>query len=781
MDAQESVAHNAPTSTACLLALPVELVVEILTPLSVGALATVDGVCASLHVMARCDRLWAHLYRRDFGRATPPYEHANAASHGRHFRWLYMIEIARQRKRPIYLPHGRYIGAVPSTDGVTCESGEWAITFDGQTNVPRLVLDGYAAATYALPNKVAAGKSGTRAVDPDVCLREGIWCAGTFVGPGLVVEHKGHRYRADRFGPNGIQGQGEADYGDGDRYTGSFNGLMRHGLGTYTWADSQCFYGEWASGRRNGRGIISHRNQPEFGSYAGQFVESKYVGTGVRRSADGTIKQSTWPGARAPSVYAVERKPHAGIHSNQSVVAVTRTVRPDSDNWRTDYADAHGHILTRAKDAARVASATSADVVIGGPTCMILTAIDDAGGPRLAGRRIWGHTWTATPDTRRRDFAVLPADPHSQEARLWAAYLASPHCLVDPEVAADCARALVDSATKGAASLDWRPSEDDCDPTVLGLGLPFGQVLPIKTEKEDAGRSVGVPRVRCFLTGALVPAADCAFVSSGRLYARDHLAVWHRAAGPHRDIDPETGVDLCAGRDWRLSWCAWMAKASPRLLAWAVRDTAARYPRSWAFASERVRAIVAETMGTLDERRSTIDPWAMMASGRSLSVPGPTEERILGGFDGLVIRHIEVRHPAWDPRGPWRLGPPADPPADPTLQPFEAEDRDPAPTAYLQSHSVVVADVGTASFLGSRLTAVHFFGQRFDGASFAGATLTACVFVDCRFYQTAYFDAAVGGCAFCNCLVVDDPNDDTTGRPLDQEAIAERIHSMGVL
>lgn len=776
-------ARESPTAAmlappVCLLALPVELLVEILSSLSVRSLAATDSVCASLHAMVRCDHLWARLYRRDFGRTSAPDEHTDAASYGRRFRWLYVLEVARQRRHPVYLANGRYIGVVPSSDGTTYESGEWAVAFDGQNSTPRLVLDGYATATYV---KEDAVKKEAHDVDPTIRSREGLWRAGAFVGPGRVVSHISNQFRAERFGPRGIDGHGEATYGN-DRYIGLFNGLQRHGRGTFVRPADYQVYAEWASNERDGRGIWTRTKATQQESYAGQFVGGRYVGSGVRRGADDSIKQSIWAGFDKPSVYSVERKPYSDASSDRGAVSVVRIVRPESDGWRLDYVNARGHVLTRTKDAARITAAASTDVVIGGPAYVVLIAIGDARESRLAGRRIWGHKWTASPDTQRRDFATLPADLHSQGARLWAAYLTSSHCLVRPDVAADCVRALTERAADAEVSLDWRSPEDDIDPATLGLGLPFGEALPAKVDDDDdqeaACASRKEPRVRCFLTGALVHATDCDFVSSGRLYARDSLATWYCVAGPHRNTDPETGTDLCAGRDWKMPWCVWMSNVPPRLLAWAVRDTAARHPL-WSVAGrERVRAIVADVTGALDKRQTAIDPWTTLASGESLAAPGPTDGRMLAGFDGLVIKNVEVRHHAWDPRGPWRLGAPVDPPVDPTLQPFEADDRDPSPTAYLASHGVVVADVGVASFLGSRLTAVHFFGQRFEGASFAGASLTACVFVDCQFRGTAFFDAFTGGgCVFHNCLV----DRGADAEPMSQDGIIERIRSVGVL
>lgn len=774
------LANGTPARPAPLLDLPVELLVDVLSLLPVRMLGAADSVCASLHAVVRCDHLWARLYKRDFGRASAPDEHPDAASHGRRFRWLYALEVARQRRHPVYLANGRYVGIVPSSGGGACKSGEWIPVFDGQGGMPRLVLDGYATATYVKPARDGVEKQAAHSVDAILRSREGIWRAGAFVGPGRAVSHISNQYRAERFDPWGIDGHGEAIYGN-DQYIGSFIGLKRHGRGIYVRPADYRVYGEWASDERNGRGVWRRAKgaQQKEESYAGQFVDGRCVGPGVARDADGTIQQSIWAGFGKPSVYSIKREPCPDASPGRGAVSVTRSVRPESDCWRTDRVDACGRVLTRSKDAARIAATASTGVVIGGPAYVVLAVLGDGCEPRLAGRRIWGHAWTASPDTRRRDFAALPADPHSQDARLWAAYLASPHCLVDPDVAADCVRALTERAAKAGASLDWQTAEDDRDTAAPGLGLPFGRPLPPKVDGDEATSVSHMrPRVRCFLAGAIVPAADCDFVPSGRLYTRDGIAAWHMFAGPHRNADPETGADLGVGRDWRLPWCAWMARASPHLLAWSVRDTAIQYPLSWTLASERVRAIVASATGGLDERHSAIDPWTALASGESLAVPGPTDEHMLAGFDGLAIENVEVRHPAWDPRGPWRLGAPVDAPTDPTLQPFEADDRDPTPTAYLASHGVVTADVGTASFLGSRLNAVHFFGQRFDGASFAGASLAACVFVDCQFRRTAFFGAFTGGgCVFRGCLVARGTD---TG-PMSQDDIIERIRSVGVL
>nr|UDO47251.1 F-box domain protein [Pandoravirus massiliensis] len=785
-----------------LLDMPIELLAKVMAPLSVRDVASFEGVCASTQDLARCDRLWARLYKRDFGRTGPPDEHVDAAMYGRGFRWLYMIEVARKRKRPISLCNGRYIHVAPAPDGSTCESGEWTVLFDEASNAaPRLVMDGYATATY-LPKATANAKKVLSKVDENVRTKEGIWRAGSFVGPGRLVCHTGTWTRADRYSASGACGQGESHFVGGDRYVGHFADGQRHGFGTYRRVrNNECLVGEWSSGSRRGRCVatgVTCSNK----AYAGQCSEGVYKGAGIMRDLDGTVHQSVFDIANTTSVYAITRRPLQA--SDNAAVVTTRTIYSDTDNgaWRTDTIDAErAWTRTDARDAVRIALPGSGNVAIGGPAYMILTAVGDGDGdPRLAGRRIWGHAWTKAPDTERSPLAALPADPRSSDARVWAAYLDSPQCLVKGDVAKKCRAHLLSAAAEAGVSLDWRSAEDDRDPAALGLGLPFGRVLdmadvpsrqetemPPTTATDDSPKQAATKNekdvsVRCFLSGTIVPAAECDFLSSGRLYARDRLDGWFLFGGPHRSADPETGDELpCAGRKWRLPWHAWMAHVSPHLLAWAVRDAAMRYPNvsPGTIIKEHVRATVALAMGVIDKRRATVDPYDVLASQQTFGTSGVSDARILVDLDGLVLAHVELRHPLWEPRGPWRLGTPADPPHDPTVQPFESTDRDPAPTAYLFSHGVVNVDLKAASFVASRLTSVYFFGQHLGGASFAGATLTACVFVGCHFQQTAFFGASIGNCVFYDCKVVDGAH--PNGHEVAGKDILERIRSGGIL
>ncbi|BCU03445.1 F-box domain containing protein [Pandoravirus japonicus] len=137
-----------------------------------------------------------------------------------------MLEVARQRRHRVYPANGRYVGVVPSSDDTSHESGEWGVALVGQDTKPQLVLNGYATATCVNPPKGDAVKKGAHGVD--IRSREGLWRAGAFVGPGRVIGHMDSQYRAERFGPRGIDGHGEAAHGN-DRYIGLSNGL--HGRG----------------------------------------------------------------------------------------------------------------------------------------------------------------------------------------------------------------------------------------------------------------------------------------------------------------------------------------------------------------------------------------------------------------------------------------------------------------------------------------------------------------------------------------------------------------------
>ena len=67
-------------------------------------------------------------------------------------------------------------------------------------------------------------------------------------------------------------GKGMFYYVNGDIYDGEWQAHVRHGLGTYTYADTGSQYvGMWKEGRRDGHGELIHNNH----KFVGQFVDDK--------------------------------------------------------------------------------------------------------------------------------------------------------------------------------------------------------------------------------------------------------------------------------------------------------------------------------------------------------------------------------------------------------------------------------------------------------------------------------------------------------------------------
>ena len=67
-------------------------------------------------------------------------------------------------------------------------------------------------------------------------------------------------------------GKGKFYYVNGDIYDGEWRAHVRHGLGSYTYADTaSCYVGMWKDGRRDGQGELIHANH----KFAGKFVDDK--------------------------------------------------------------------------------------------------------------------------------------------------------------------------------------------------------------------------------------------------------------------------------------------------------------------------------------------------------------------------------------------------------------------------------------------------------------------------------------------------------------------------
>jgi len=67
-------------------------------------------------------------------------------------------------------------------------------------------------------------------------------------------------------------GSGKFYYVNGDIYDGEWNSHVRHGLGSYTYADTGSRYvGMWKNGQRDGQGELIHANH----KFVGKFVDDK--------------------------------------------------------------------------------------------------------------------------------------------------------------------------------------------------------------------------------------------------------------------------------------------------------------------------------------------------------------------------------------------------------------------------------------------------------------------------------------------------------------------------
>lgn len=73
-------------------------------------------------------------------------------------------------------------------------------------------------------------------------------------------------------------GVGTYTYVNGDTYEGDWSNNLRHGQGTYTYADSGAKYvGGWVNGRREGIGELIFANYKYKGNFASDqvYIQSK--------------------------------------------------------------------------------------------------------------------------------------------------------------------------------------------------------------------------------------------------------------------------------------------------------------------------------------------------------------------------------------------------------------------------------------------------------------------------------------------------------------------------
>lgn len=816
-------------------ALPVEILLAVMAWMTAPTVGATAQVCRAFGEAARCEHLWRALYRRDFAIEAPPPEHQDYARHGKTVRWLYAVAAAGAH--PDRLLHnvtlGRSVGRVESADGREVWSGEFA--FFPESPFARRgqhYLHGYGAhvkynrqTTPMATTKGAKEKESARSAHA-ATIREGVWSKDELVGPGRVQRNKWIT-RCDTFvagQPTGhvVQVHVQKD----ESYEGGFADDMREGVGIYRWHRS----GSWSMGERSagkplGRCIV-HRAHSSLVTYSGHAHDSKYTRHGVQRHSDGMVQECL----RDEDGALVCSTKRPGRPSGQYVAS--RYLYGADDRPRIQMtACANGFHITSlydAQGAIETRSDASTGLLVAWPGHLVLVALADSiPDRRLAGRRFFadhGPRWVTVPEAAADTGGAIPADASLHMARAFYLYLASPYCMHYVHVARRLSDALVRAAANAGVSLEWTQQDDQLNEARLhnahlelspyGLYLPVASVpdqsdapnrIPPKektpTHREadqcevsasrppdsgqtvDAGQtphsptrhSVGGALVRCFLRGGTaVPAVDCAFLSSGRLYTVSALGAWSGSGAAHAHTDPQTGETLVVPR-LVIPWRPWMQRVGAEVLCDLVQrmcvplgDHAPSQIHEWAHVvTERIRHQVAMWSGAY---RAPV-PRALdalvgeaIAHGRldaltqSCVVAPFTDGKeksddLVRGFDGVVVRNIELRHPGWDPRGPWRFGTPSVPlPPDDTVD--EHERPDAGPLDHWHSHGIARLALVASLFVGAQLAGVFFVGQRLHGCSFVGARLDRCAFVGCHFVRCPFADAVLTECTFYDCHYV---------------------------
>lgn len=715
--------------------MPAEMLEHIFSYLTGPALALAGATCRALYRTSTDDRLWTAAYRRDFSCDGLPPEHADYAQHGKTLRWLYAIRAVPTGRAWRDPATRRQCARIYSGESGALWSGEFSIGIDPTApetaHHPALLLDGYGA---------HVSESGE--------VREGIWSCGTFVGPGRSYQPQGEAdgddttVRCPSFVDNAGCGRGSIRLGN-DLYEGDIADDTMHGFGYYNAPDNgEDIWGEWAHGDIHGRAFFTNPRYAFSGQTANRKRDSSIVpASGVKRTRDGKLIEGRWDVECRP-VWEIERRASCIMRSNgmgttrsvhrsfdvpdQSVGARSRTAVLVQDNYiRTDERHTGGVAVSCANSWA----------------FLFVAVPDTCSDPCLAGRRFFvgqGDEAAQTPINERGTICA-PFDPSTDQGRLFYRYLASPDCLLHQKDA-DAVRAALGNST---ADAEAPPMDDDVSSV---LGLPFGRVVSTGPDQR--------PLVRCFLSGTILPAAECVVLSSGRAYGRAACALW-RGHPYWGKTDPETGERVDRPRT-EIPWRLWMNGVEPSVLSCAITRALESAPSDDPhIVSDIVRYELAITGGhLLAARRRTLRD---VLDDVMETDPVCRDDPLIKDFDGLAIADVEFRHPEWDPRGPWRLGA-SDPsllPQDTTICPHECLSRSGRETLadLLDAHGIVRLALVAQSFIGAQLDGVFFFGHTFGAACFAGARLSDCLFVDCHFTEAVFAAAPITKCQLIACTM----------------------------
>ncbi|QBZ81390.1 Pentapeptide superfamily domain containing protein [Pandoravirus celtis] len=743
--------------------MPDELIERVLGLLSGRDLAAAACTCRAVARVADCERLWKAVYRRDICAAGPPIEHIDHEAHGKSTRWLYGL-MAAPVGRVRLGPTGRLTARLAGPDGVVTRSGEFVVVVAEKADCAEFVLDGYGA---------------KRQFYDSAYIHEGQFVRGVLGGVGRsALMHK-------------------AINGGGVHMTsrGPFVGGLPHGLMRVEYDTGTVEFVEYVQNKANGRFF---RVEPDGSADAGSVVtpDTHCDRPGVERLPSGMLRDYIANGRGEPMAL-IERYNRALPRTDEPTMRCASKHKDGTYIIHWTRRQMPGATAACVCLSARgvVRANYKGDVVVADVDGLCFLAIGHTHpDPRLAGRHWIARAMKRAPRGAAGDVldSLSPSSTHTREETTevrvcrFAARL--------NQATADTLVPLLEGAllkpthafcATGADQRD-RTNLDDNNPCDHDDASPFGVVVTGDDATGDDARrmtdSEARPYVHCFLAGARVLADKCALFASGRFYRADLLRDWLAFA----PCDPETG-DAVAPNIAPIAWRPWMQHAPPAILNWAMRDLSTWLTlagKSTVLSDHAIadllRAAVIGALGT--PMRPGLDVLTTAATclwkhkqcddgndndndGDAADVDDGTKANIASddsddpchstltpGFDHITLDHLELRHPQWDPRGPWTFGPPAVPIEDPTMGDHE-RDPDGPPDRFVQSHDILrVALDGPVSFVGARLRNVFFFGQAFRGASFAAASLDRCAFVGCTFDDDCVFARAVlTDCGFYAC------------------------------
>lgn len=154
-------------------------------------------------------------------------------------------------------------------------------------------------------------------------IREGIWEKGEIKYEGELNDNGKPHGRGkwiysdgtyEGYWQNGVKhGIGTYKWADGRLYEGNFKADKRHGTGTYKWSDGSTYVGEWIDDARNGTGTCNYKygslhsytggfyadkrhgfgtmTYPNLDMYFGQWKENRKDGNGTMRFHNGDVYQ----------------------------------------------------------------------------------------------------------------------------------------------------------------------------------------------------------------------------------------------------------------------------------------------------------------------------------------------------------------------------------------------------------------------------------------------------------------------------------------------------------